>query len=62
MIGIEVRTVASSQNQPFSREKVAVRIDTKIECRSVFTASVVNVFQCFFADRQEFALIIGRSG
>ena len=62
MVGVEVRTMAASQNQPFSREKVAVRIDAEVKCRSIFTASIVNVFQSFFADRQEFAFIIGRSG
>lgn len=56
MVGVEVRTMATSENQSLAGEKMAIRIDAEIKSCRIFSSSVMNVFQCLFADGKEFTL------
>ena len=60
MVGVEVRTMATPENQSLAGEKMAIRIDAEIKSCRVFSSSVMNVFQCLFADGKEFTFIISR--
>ena len=62
MVGVEVRTMATPENQSLAGEKMAIRIDAEIKSCCVFSSSVMNIFQRFLADRKEFTFIISRSG
>ena len=62
MVGVEVRTMATPENQSLAGEKMAIRIDAEIKSCRVFSSSVMNVFKCLFADGKEFTFIISRSG
>ena len=49
MVGVEVRTMATPENQSLAGEKMAIRIDAEIKSCRIFSSSVMNVFQCLFA-------------
>ena len=61
MVGVQVGAVATAENQSFSGEKTAFGIDSQIDGNSIFPALIMSVLQRLFADRKEFAFIVGRS-
>ena len=61
MVGVQVGAVATAENQSFSGKKTAFGIVSQIDGNSIFPALIMSVLQRLFADRKEFAFIVGRS-
>ena len=53
MVGVEVRTMAASQNQPFSREKVGGDYPTVTATRVVWRVVIATRIACAITGRSQ---------